>query len=331
MKRLLVNDMLSALPGHRTFWNDLQDWFGCEFVGGDYQLLSDLAEAKACDCLDPCSLIIRNASYFPPIPASKEVPTIGLVQDIFTEGPAREMQEAVMRSSKAVVWNSEFTRSRYGALDADAPPKAIQVFVSGAFLSRVIPLPVDFSVFEPGNPMGLQQLLGLPDGCVCWIGACREAGYVKGWDIFIQVARLNPDLHFVAVLKDAMPDSFPPNVRCYVRLPQEELVRVIGACRVGLCTSRMESQHLAGIEMGACGLPLVVPPVGAYYGRSGDALRFMVLVDEFQPEQFAVSLRYALSRAYDHQEIRSYWQREFDKPVIKAAWEKLVEEVERGN
>lgn len=304
MKRLLVNDCLSALPEHRTFWNDLQEWFGMDFVGGDYATLADTVGALP---LPP--LIVRNATWFPPITGSDPTPTISLLQDIFTEGPQREMQEAVIRSSEAVVFNSAFTASHY---QTDK--------------GRVIPLPVDFRTFEPGNPMGLQQELSLPDGCVIWVGASQgAAGHIKGYDIFLSVVRANPDIPFVAVFKDAMPDYCPPNMRMYLRLTHDELARVIGACRVGLCTSRIESQHLAGIEMGACGLPLVVPPIGTYWHRSGLPGAYVL---EQSPSTYSECIRAELRDRDDPEQTRSYWRKEFDPAVIRSAWNSLIEEVE---
>jgi len=310
MTRLLVNDMLSALPDHRTFWHDLVDWFDLQFIGGEFNALNDALGIK----LD-ASLIIRNASYFGPLEASKSIPTISLLQDIFEPGQVRQMQEAVIASSCAVVLNSEFTKRQYVPLELPQQAKY-----------HVIPLPVDFATFEPGNPMGLQQALGLPDGCICWIGASQgAAGHVKGWDIFLKIVRLNPDLNFVAVFKDALPTDCPPNLRLYCRLSQEELARVIGACRVGLCTSRTESQHLAGIEMGACGLPLVVPEVGVYWGAKGLP---GIVVTEPSVETYAAAIRKAPATEGGPAVIREYWQREFDGPVIRKQWEELVKEVE---
>jgi len=329
MRRLLVNDMLSALPAHRTFWNDLQEWFGCEFVGGPYETLAGIADKAAIPAMaenvhgdlepeePPPSLIIRNASYFGPMKSSEKVPTICLLQDIFAEGPVREMQEAVLRSSHAIVSNSAFTNSKY----------CPTIDTSGRQW-RVIPLPVDFSLFEPQNAMGCQQALGLPDGCVCWVGATQgPAGDVKGFDIFLKIVRMNPDLHFVAVLKDAMPESYPPNLKCYCRLSHEELAKVIGACRVGLCTSRMESQHLAGIEMGACGLPLVVPPVGTYWQRND--LRGILLVGEPTPANYIAAIRSELAgHGMSANAVREYWAKEFSKDMVRRQWDKLVAEVE---
>ena len=320
MRRLLVNDLLTV-GGERTFWHDLQEWFDCQFIGGEFATLADKVAANnpnhpLDDVQDEVSLIIRNASYFPPLEASAKIPTISLLQDIFTEGPAREMQEVVMRSSTATVFNSLYTQKDYDHRQGG---------------HHVIPLPVDFSVFEPQNAMGCQQALGLPEGCICWVGACLgAAGNVKGFDIFLKIVRLNPDLHFVGVFKDAIPDSFPPNLRCYLRLSHEELVRVIGACRVGLCTSRTESQHLAGIEMGACGLPLVVPNVGCYWKRGTlkESFPGVVYHKDTSPSLIAAQLRNPVWQMQDKDRIREHWKQEFDRPVIRAQWEALVREVE---
>jgi len=150
---------------------------------------------------------------------------------------------------------------------------------------------------------------------------------VKGFDIFLRVVRVNPDINFVAVFKDAAPDIVPPNLRTYTRLTHAELVRVIGACRVGLCTSRTESQHLAGIEMGACGLPMVVPPVGVYWKRTG--MPGMLLPENPSITDYNQTVRLLAAQSGPNTNgIRIYWQREFDKPVIKAAWTKLIEETE---
>jgi len=111
----------------------------------------------------------------------------------------------------------------------------------------------------------------------------------------------------------------------FTRLTHDELVKVVGACRVGLCTSRMETQHLAGIEMGACGLFMVAPPVGVYWKREDMP---GIVVGEPTPVQYTSALRAALANPGDPQATRSYWQKEFDKPVVKAAWAELIEEIE---
>jgi len=314
VRRLLVNDMLSALPDHRTFWDDLRDWFDCEFVGGDYSILAAEADKKS----GGASLIIRNASWFPPIPG--KIPTISLLQDIALEGPMREMQEAVIASSCAVVFNSAFTASKYAKPAGIAEQHGLGD--DATVNSHVIPLPVDFDTFEPGNHMGLQQALSLPDGAVIWVGSQHT---IKGWDVFLRVVRVNPDIPFVAVFKDALPEYGPPNLRMYSRVTHGELAKIIGACRVGLCTSRTESQHLAGIEMGACGLPLVTPNVGTYWNR---AEMPGVIINEPTVNLYSAAIRQMLVAGGNPNPVRDYWKREFGPCVVRAAWAKLIEEVE---
>ena len=148
MRRLLVNDALNQL-GEHTFWDDLMEWFSMDFIGGDYATLADVASDKIPDDYDgeSTSLIIRNATWFPPIIGSAGIPTISLLQDIAADGPLHSMQEAVIKSSAMTVFNSEFTRSKYP-------------LQTNTRWETVIPLPVDFRVFEPQNAMGCQQALG---------------------------------------------------------------------------------------------------------------------------------------------------------------------------
>lgn len=307
-KRYLVNDFMTTIPGTKTFWHNLQGWFGLQFIGGDYE---KLAVAASKEIPEDATLVIRNATYFGPL--ETDAPTISLVQDI-VEGEVREMQHRVVKSShNHVVYNSEYTRSKC--------PK----YASSE--KNVIPLPVDFNHFEPGNRMGLQQKLGLPDGCVCWVGASKgAAAEVKGWPVFLQIVRLNPDISFVAVFKDSIPIQMPPNMRCYERLSHDRLIDVMGACCVGLCTSTVETQHLAGIEMGGCGLAMVAPRVGCYYERKNMP---GILIDDPTTNVYTMAIRATLAEYRCPQTIHDYWREEFDEEVVKKQWQALIEEVEK--
>ena len=89
MRRLLVNDALNQL-GEHTFWNDLQEWFDMEFLGGPFDTLHELSPTTT----EPVSLIIRNGTYFPPL-KNYSSPTVALIQDIAITGSIRDMQSAV--------------------------------------------------------------------------------------------------------------------------------------------------------------------------------------------------------------------------------------------
>lgn len=96
---------------------------------------------------------------------------------------------------------------------------------------------------------------------------------------------------------------------------------------MGLCTSRMETQHLAGIEMGACGLPVVAPNVGTYWNRKDIPGQVCM---EYDVESFVSALRAVRQETWDRKAVRNYWEGEFSKEVIKKQWEEVVKEVEEG-
>lgn len=314
--RLLVNDCLTCIPGTRTFWHDLRDWFGMTFIGGEFGQLDGLVSAFP---MQP-SLIVRNSSYFGPLASSEHVPTISLVQDIHPDGPMEQMQHQVKVSSAVVVYNSEFTAEH----SSDAGGSLYEgSTLTMAADDKIIPLPVDFDLFKPDGSDKLYD--------VCWIGASQgAAGHVKGWDIFTDIVVSNPDLSFVAVLKDAAPADTPSNLTTFVRLTHKQLVPIINLCRIGLCTSRSETQHLAGIEMGACGLPIVAPHVGCYWLGTGKHDVPGVIIEDLMPEMYSAAIGAVLASPYQMSDVRSYWQSRYDKPIIRQKWADLIDRVERS-
>lgn len=235
----VVNDVQTCIPGTRTLWHDLAEWLDAEWVGDrPYPMLADYVEARARQ--DRPSVIIRNGTWFGPI--NLDVPTITLIQDIMPEGSyQRGEQVRVARCSNLVVYNSEYTRSQYTELSNVE--------------SRTIPLSVDFDLFRP--KAGAKPLAD-----ICWVGAPT---WVKGWDLLGEIIRSLPKRTFALILKEHSTGRVPENVQVFTRIPHSELPALYSGCQVGLCTSRQETQHLAGIEMAGCGLPVVAPNIGAYY------------------------------------------------------------------
>lgn len=317
----VVNDHLTTIPGSRTLWHDLLEWFDAEFTGGDYSILSQsVAERYRCSNPKP-DVIIRNGSYFPSL--DLPVPQIALFQDILS-GPGKEMQLKVIRYCTTPIFNSDWTLTQFPW------PDILEKW------SKVIPLPIDFDLFKPlPDREGLRKKWGILPNSVCWIGA---RSHVKGWDILMKLVAVT-DFNWCLVVKDELPGWIGPGkstkVRLFSRLPQEHLVEVINACSVGLCTSRVETQHLAGLEMGACGLPLVTTNVGAYYGRVSG--RWGIGVDIWnESQQVDVIAKHLSSRlltlsaaSWDgpRKETRNYWLAQgFDRASCEKAWRAVVEE-----
>lgn len=240
MNGYLVNDRLTAIPGTRTLWNHLLDGIDglVDLTGYPYHQLADIAESMAGE-LRP-DYIIRNGAYFRWL--NVECPVISFVQDILS-GSTREMLLEACSASRIVVFNSEYTKMMYPELHMTD--------------HRVIPIGIDETIFRPCDPDP-----EIPEGAVLWIGSGHR---VKGFDLACQLSR-ESDRPWVFVMKDDTPVPVD-GASVYRSISQERLASISSACSVGVCTSTEETQHLAGIESGMCGVPLVTTNVGAYYGR----------------------------------------------------------------
>lgn len=275
----LVNDYLSVLPG-RTVWHDLLDWIpGLEdMTGTPFPHLAEKIESKK----SRPDYVIRNATYFRWMDLG--VPTVSFLQDF----ESSDTQRIVLENSDVVVFNSKYTES-YAKNHFD---------ISGT----VIPIGIDFDLFSEGPRT--------PEGPVLWVGSTAN---VKGFDILQKVID-EVDCNFEITLKKG---SFShPRVKCHSPMLQGELVELMHKCSMLLCTSRNETQHLAGIEAAATGLPLVVPNVGAYYGL--DPTKLGIVVRNWEYAQ-------GIQEVNKNLNPRSYFKKMFSRKECKQAWKNLVE------
>jgi len=284
----LVNDYLTCIPGTRTFWHDLLEWIpglidmtGTRFPGISNRL----------DRLDTTGLdyLIRNASYFRYLDI--DVPQIVFVQDV-CHGNLAEMQNVVRNLATARVFNSEYTKDRIGGWPDDP----------------VIPISVDFDAFDPRKIPRMGE-------DVLFVGANTE---VKGVDKFLSVVE-QTKYKFHAVMKDGHQFKHS-RVTNYSMLTHEQLREVMAKCRVLVCTSREETQHLAGIEAGAMGLSVVAPPVGCYWGLDSDAIGRV-----YYEGRAVEALHYVMSRPQVNP--RKYLMEIFSRDTCKQSWLDLIKDV----
>lgn len=292
----VVNDLLTAIPGTKTFWHHLLEWFDAHWHGEPFETLAWGVERAIEEAPVKPRLIIRNGTYFQWFTTCHR-PVISLIQDITPyHSQARELQVNVGLNSNVVVFNSSYTREHYPEL----APKG-----------RVIPLGVDFDLFRiyPRTEKTID---------VCWVGAASE---VKGWQDFIKIVTDNPSLNFACVTKDGA--TFPANnVNFFTRLPETAMVEVYNHSRVGLCTSLRETQHLSGIEMAACGVPVVAPPIGVYHGVTPDE----VWAFPVERDQLSTQLRRVLDKLPEPADVRlSADYHGLAMKNCRLRWESLVE------
>jgi glycosyltransferase involved in cell wall biosynthesis len=248
----LVNDTLTCIPGTQTFWHNLLEWFPqiIDKTGGrtDFEKLAANIEKEIASDGEP-SAIIRNATFFRKI--NSKAKTISFLQDIYT-GALRAQQLTVVNQSDVVVFNSAYTRSQY----TEISPNVRQV---------TIPIGTDFQKFKPLDAAQCQKELGIASGSILFVGSATNNP--KGFDRMRALIEVSPGQNFVLVMKDDYRCS-NSNVKVYNKISQELLARVYNACEMLICTSRQETLHLAGVEAGACGIPVVTTNVGIHYDAS---------------------------------------------------------------
>jgi glycosyltransferase involved in cell wall biosynthesis len=290
MKGWLVNDCLTCIPGTKTFWHDLLEGLpGLEDKTGgftDFSVLADSIDIQLKKSKP--NYIIRNASYFRKINTS--VPQISLLQDIILNNA---MQIDVCNSSAITVINSPYTASLYNL----------------ECRTEIIPLGVDFDMFKPNDSNKYEA-------DVIYIGSSQH--HPKGFDKIIDLINKSK-WTFNLVMKDDFYFNHP-RVKVFNKIPHSLLVDVINSSRVAVCTSQVETLHLAGIECGACNVPIVAGNVGIYFGLE-DGKWGLKRSDFYSGVQEALNI-------LDKFSSREFWlSKGLEKSQSINKWKQLAQEV----
>lgn len=297
----LVNDRLTCIPNTRTFWHDLLDWFPnlqdkCNGYT-DYSVLATTIESIK----ERPDYIIRNGTYFRKI--NIDVPTFSLIQDTRND----PMQTEVINSSTCVVFASKQT---YNLYKDRINPKNV----------RVIEQSSDFNFFKP-IPERHPEVL---PNSIIFIG---DSSYEKkGFHRVLNLIETMSDFNFCLVMKDnSTIDIIPPHnrdrVRIFNRVDRDTVRLLINSSVCAICTSGNEEGHFAGIEIGACDIPMVARPMGCYLDRKDDKTWGLIANDEDFPE----TIRYVTNNRHLFSP-REYYSKEYTLERCREKWTNLINE-----
>lgn len=297
----LVNDCLTTIPGVRTFWHDLLEWFpGLEDKTGGYtkfELLADKVEKEAI-LNSPPDYIIRNATFFRPLRIKTK--QIVFLQDHY-EDLQRLTQLEVCNGANVVVFNSDFV--------CDAYKSSIHKPY------HVIPIGVDFDFFTPSDNRKEYDIVYVGDSSV----------NPKGFDIIERLIK-RTKYKFALVMKDDF-NIEHERVKVFNKIDHVALRYILRRSKILLCTSKVETLHLAGVEAMACDIPIVATPVGIYKnftmgGSWGAKVNPKLLYDDFNE-----TLEWVIEN-YDIFKPRQFaLDNKLDKHSCKLCWLNLIEEV----
>lgn len=305
MKRgWLVNDTLTCIPNTRTFWYDLLDWIPnledkCNGLT-PFNILPNRIEHEFNFGVKP-DYIIRNASYFRRL--NIPVKTISLLQDVLDNNLE---QISVCNSSDIVVFNSPYTMSFYKDKITSK--------------SVMIPLGVDFSLFKPMD-VDYSGELGILPNSILFIGSATN--YPKGFDILLQIIE-QTDFNFCLVMKDNFNFSHP-RVKVFNRVGHDMLVKIINSCEMLVCTSRVETLHLAGVEAAACNLPLITSNVGIYYNLPNGVWGRNTM--SFDSQDFIREISFVKENINMFRPRDFFYELGLDTITCKKNWNRLIENI----
>lgn len=297
----LVNDRLTAIPNTRTFWHDLLDWFPnledkCNGYT-DYAILPNMIESIK----EKPDYIIRNGSYFRKL--NIDVPTFCLIQDTMNN----PMQTEVINSCTCVVFASNQT---YNLYKDRIKPKNV----------RVIEQSSDFNFFKP-IPERHPDVL---PNSIIFIG---DSSYEKkGFHRVLNLIETMPDFNFCLVMKDetsieSIPAHNRDRVRIFNRVDTNTVRLLINSSVCAICTSGNEEGHFAGIEIGACDIPMVARPMGCYLDRKDDKTWGLIANDE----DFQETIRYVTNNRHLFSP-RKYYSKEYTLERCREKWTDLINE-----
>jgi glycosyltransferase involved in cell wall biosynthesis len=213
----------------------------------------------------------------------------------------------IINHSSVAVFNTNYVYRKY--IDYISPSTTV----------KICPLGVNFDFFRPipDRHPGV-----LPDS-VIFIGASTD--YPKGFNVLLNIIHSMPDQTFCLVMKDDFSiNGIPPEdrhrVRIFNRVNQETVRLLINSCIAAVCTSYEETQHLSGIECGACNIPIVARMVGVYYDNREDP-RWGRLADD---SSFVNTLRYVVSKR-DRFSPRECFIEKYSTEICRRNWLNIIQ------
>jgi glycosyltransferase involved in cell wall biosynthesis len=304
----LINDCLTCIPGTKTFWHDLLSWFPnlVDKTNGytDYNILANKIENNLNSIDKKPNYIIRNGTYFRNI--NTDIKTISLIQDILQN---KNDQINVINNSDYVVFNTNYVYEKYKNYIGNKPK------------IKIIPLGINFDFFKPIKEKHSDVL---PNSIV-YIGS--SLNYPKGFNKLLEIIEMT-EYNFCLIMKDNfllsdLSTRLHNRVKIFNRVDMDTVRLLINSCICAICTSVEETQHLSGIECGACNLPIIGSDVGFYYDCKNDNQWGFVANDK---HDFCFKINFVINNL-NLFSPREYLIKKYSTEVCKNNWLKIINNI----
>ena len=302
----LVNDCLTCIPNTETWWHDMLRWFPKLIdktnVYTNYSILANKIEKSYNETSNKPDYIVRNGSYFRKL--NINIPTFALIQD--TQNNI--LQTEVINSATCVVFAS---KQGYLAYKDRINPKNV----------RIIEQSSDFDFWKPIDERHSEIL----PNSIIYIG---DSSHIKkGFHRVINIIDNMPEFNFCLVMKDntelsAIPEKNRSRVKIFNKVDRNTVRLLINSCICAICTSGMEEGHFAGIEIGACNIPMISRPMGCYLDRKDDVGLWGEIAED---NEFPEVIRHVVRNKHSYSP-RNYYAKEYTLERCREKWINLIKE-----
>lgn len=303
----IVNDLLTCIPGTRTFWHLLLEIEGTvDKTGTPFNKLAETIEN------DPgeCDLIIRNGTFFRSI--NRDNKQIVLIQDLY--GYDKMQYDTVMQSDH-VVFNSTYTMNQFMV---NTEMSMIGIVHDK---SSVIPIGVNQNLFKKmAHFRPASDIFERFKRTGIFVG---DYNATKNTRLFEEIVKANTNIDFIYVSKSRHQINLP-NVRNYPGGVDEiGMAKLYNEADFCIMCSPVETLHLTTIEAALCDTPVIGTNTGWLADYFDDAVG--VRVEGPTVKNFSNAICEIIESSYTPREYMLTtpftWSR------CKASWENLIEEI----
>jgi len=302
----IVNDLLTCIPGTKTFWHMLLEIDGTiDKTGTPYSTLVQAIE----DDPGQCDLLIRNGTFFPPIKRT-DCKQVALIQDYYGQD---KQQMDVALAADCVVFNSKFTLDAfYYSLDSFKKISMIPIGVNHNLFKPIAQFRKANDIFSRFKRTGI------------FVGDYNET---KNTRLFEEIAKENTHVDFIYISK-ARNQINLSNVRNYPGGVNEQgMVQLYNEADFCIMCSPLETLHLTTVEAALCDTPVIGTNTGwlADYFRCEMGIR---IDGKLTVDKFSHAIARVISSTYSPRE--AMLNTPFTWDGCKTSWENLIEEILNG-
>ncbi len=295
----IVNDLLTCIPGTKTFWHMLLEIEGTvDKTGTPFNRLAEAIENDSGEC----DLIIRNGTFFPRI-HKYFTKQIALIQDYY--GNDYQQLEVACHADH-VVFNSKFTKDKF-------TPEFPRF--------STIPIGVNQNLFKPmANFRPANDIFERFKRTGIFVG---DYNATKNTRLFEEIAREHSNIDFIYISK-ARNQINLPNVRNYPGgVDEQGMLKLYNEADFCIMCSPLETLHLTTVEAALCNVPVIGTNTGwlANYFDSSVGVR---IDGKLSVENFSNAIHEVLKSNYSPREYMLTTPFTWDS--CKSSWEKLIEE-----